>query len=449
MRMLRLALLAATIAVAPHGASAQSAPSSTPSSEPKAARATLATAVDDELPSWLRFGGEYRFRFEGQTGIKGGRGVGDAYVLSRLRLDLLFRLGSHVRVFVQAQDSQAGAFNANPDPSVHQNDFDLRQGYVEVRQAEKGGWTVRAGRQELSYDDQRLVGASNWTNTARAFDAVKVGYSDARLAVDAFVSSVVVPADDRFDHHVDGQNLYGVHASMLRVVPDGELVGYWYWKTSPLVAGERAGLGDADVHTVGARVVGALTPSADYAVDVIGQRGSYAGDRIRAGAAHAQLGYVVTRRAWSPKARIEYTFATGDASPSDGVRGTFDQLYPTNHAKYGVMDQVGLRNIHVARVGVTVKPYARLTVEADYHSFWLAHRRDGLYDASGALLARVSTGASGAHVAQEADLVATCAVATNVSVGAGYGRWLPGAFWKHATPGSSRHFTYSFVSYRF
>ena len=42
--------------------------------------------------------------------------------------------------------------------------------------------------------------------------------------------------------------------------------------------------------------------------------------------------------------------------------------------------------MHNARAGVFFKPHARVTVEADYHSFWLAHRRDGLYDAGGNLV---------------------------------------------------------------
>ena len=86
------------------------------------------------------------------------------------------------------------------------------------------------------------------------------------------------------------------------------------------------------------------------------------------------------------------------------MRGTYDQLYPTNHDKYGIIDQVGLRNLHNVRFGVTQKPHARVSVEIDYNSFWLAHRRDGLYTASGALVARQPAGAADAHVAHEADV---------------------------------------------
>jgi hypothetical protein len=133
----------------------------------------------------------------------------------------------------------------------------------------------------------------------------------------------------------------------------------------------------------------------------------------------------------------------------DGVRGTYDQLYPTNFDKYGIVDQIGFRNMHNARVGVTQKPHAKVTVDVDYNSYWLAHRRDGLYNAAGALVARMPGGAPGSHVAQEANVLVSYAVRNGLTLGAGYGRWFPGVFWKAATPGAPQGFTYTQLSYRF
>ena len=433
-----------------------SAPAAPPAATPAAAPAPapapapgIAGRVNEQLPEWVRFGGEYRFRVEGSTNAKGVEAADDLYVLSRLRVDLLFKLGPHVRLFVQGQDSQAGGFNANPDPPVHQNDFDLRQAWVEVRQSDKQGWALRVGRQELAYGDQRLVGSLNWTNTARAFDAAKLTYTDPRVAVDVFASSVVAIQDDVFDKHLDGQNFYGAHASFFKAVPKAQLDTYAFWKTAPRVLGELASAGDADTVTFGARLAGGLATRADYTVEVAGQRGSFAADDIRAAALHTRLGWAFSKRPEVPKLRLEYNFASGDDDPADGVRGTFDQLYPTGHAKYGVIDQVGLKNMHNARAGVILKPHARVTLEADYHSFWLASRTDGLYDAGGNLVARVPTGAATSHVAQELDVQLSLTVAPGVTFGAGYGHWIPGGFWREATPGAARDFAYSFVTYKF
>ena len=90
----------------------------------------------------------------------------------------------------------------------------------------------------------------------------------------------------------------------------------------------------------------------------------------------------------------EYNFASGDADPADGMRGTFDQLYPTAHDKYGLADQVGWRNIHHVRVGFESRRSRRTPITVNYHSWWLAEKRDALYAASGAPLARVAGGAA-------------------------------------------------------
>lgn len=105
--------------------------------------------------------------------------------------------------------------------------------------------------------------------------------------------------------------------------------------------------------------------------------------------------------------------------------------------------------MHDVRLGISTRPHPRVTLLVDYLSFWLADRRDGIYDAGGNLVARISTGAPASHIAQEADVQATVSLAPNVSFGAGYGHWFPGRVWKAATPGASRDFVYTMITYRF
>lgn len=406
--------------------------------------------LNEHLPKWLRVGGEYRMRWEGRSGLTGKEDRNDSYFLNRIRLDLTFKVSSQFTVFVQAQDSKAFGFNTSPVPGIHEDSFDLRQAYVEWRQGEKNGWSVKAGRQELNYGDQRLIGSLNWTNTARTFDAVKVGYSSPNFALDAFASSVVVIDDEHFDRHRDGNNLYGVFASLPKLHSKISLNTYVFWKTEQNTRSERGQIASSDVVTFGSQIKGKLSPRFDYDLDVMGQRGTFSKDDIKAHAVHGRLGFFTNpKQERAPKLFVEYNHASGDGTPGDGVRGTFDQLFPTGHAKYGVIDQVGLRNIHNTQVGSIWKPNSKLSVQVEYHSFWLAHRRDGLYNAGGALVAILPNGAPGAHVAQELDLQVQYNFRPGVTFGGGYGHWIPGKFWKAATPGSSQSFGYSFLTYRF
>ena len=145
----------------------------------------------------------------------------------------------------------------------------------------------------------------------------------------------------------------------------------------------------------------------------------------------------------------EYNYASGDSSATDGRRGTFDQLYPTGHDKYGLADLVGWRNIHHLRSGVEVLARKGLVLSGNYHSWWLADTHDGLYNAGGTSIARVAAGAADSHVGQEVDAQAVFTVSPQVQVAGGYAYVFPGAFLKQATPGQSYSAPYVMVTYVF
>jgi hypothetical protein len=66
---------------------------------------------------------------------------------------------------------------------------------------------------------------------------------------------------------------------------------------------------------------------------------------------------------------VEYNYASGDSDSTDGHRGTFDQLYPTGHDKYGLADQVGRKNIRNARGGVDLKPTTKWQIRTRYEAW--------------------------------------------------------------------------------
>lgn len=400
-------------------------------------------------PSPLTIGGEVRLRFEARTGNQFRSGNDESFWLTRLRLHFDWHPAQWVRVFVQAQDSQALGLKADPDPPTVEDTADLRQGYLEFFNRERQGFGVRLGRQELIFGDERLIGGFNWGNTARSFDAIRLFYARPRCRLDLFASSVVVIEDGAFNKHRDGANFYGAYGSFPNVVPKATVEGYLLWRTLPRVAGERGSLGDADIYTVGTRWVGQLSQQLDYRLELAGQRGHRATDEVRAWAVHSQLGYTLTTRKTTPRVLIEYNAASGDHDPADGVLQTFDQLFPTNHDKYGIADQIGWRNMRHLRAGVGLKLTPRVTTQSDYHSFWLAARRDALYSAAGVAVARVAEGARSRHVGQEVDVDFRITLTRSLSLWTGYARFFPGDFLTQASPGAPTSFFYSMLTYRF
>jgi len=152
---------------------------------------------------------------------------------------------------------------------------------------------------------------------------------------------------------------------------------------------------------------------------------------------------------FKPRILAEYNYASGDKNPRDGKRGTFDQLYPTAHDKYGLADQVGWKNTHHLRAGVELKPRSKWLVMEKYSSWWLASPRDALYSAGGVVLARVQDGSAGRFVGQELDSQAVYTLSKQIQIAGGYAYLFPGTFLKKATPGRAYSFPYLSFSYLF
>jgi hypothetical protein len=146
---------------------------------------------------------------------------------------------------------------------------------------------------------------------------------------------------------------------------------------------------------------------------------------------------------------VEFNYASGDRDPKDGLRGTFDQLYPTGHDKLGLADQVGWKNVEHLRSGIELKPMPQWQVSGSYHAFWLASVTDALYGASGAVVVRSTAGTAGRFVGQELDAQAVYTYSPQLQIAGGYARLLPGEFLQNTTPGESYGTSYLMVTYVF
>ena len=216
--------------------------------------------------------------------------------------------------------------------------------------------------------------------------------------------------------------------------------------TSNNLATETGARGDLTSSTSGVRSAGKLSARTDYNIEAAIQRGSLGSDTISAWAGHALVGRTIPAGSRTYRVFGEYNYASGDETPGDGVRGTFDQLYPTAHDKYGLADQVGWKNIHHLRTGLEVRPHTKLALAGGYHSFWLASATDALYNAGGAAIARIPAGAPDRHVGQELDIQATYTPSPRIQLHGGYAHMFTGAFLKAATPGKSYSAPYVMVT---
>jgi hypothetical protein len=420
---------------------------------------------DAGMAAW-DFGVSTRLRYEmrDQFGIpgKGGPGAdfrGDAidnnnnYFLYKIRP----RIGYNSEWFsalVEGRHSGTESDERNrPGPNPEADEFDLHQAYVVVGNHKEFPVSLKIGRQEMIYGDERLIGAFLWNNIGRVFDAAKVRWQNPWFGVDVFGSRPVIPDNHNFNMSNDYEYFSGAYFNS-KLIPHQTTEWYFLARNVSPKALSYTGVTQLpfsarDIYTFGIRVKS--TPGElngwDYNAEAIGQLGHFNDPAAPAGtdpslehqafAFFAGGGYTFSDVKFSPRVGLEYNFGSGDSDPTDNKHETFDNLYPTNHKFYGSMDFVSLQNIHNIRVNSSAKFLPRLTVNADYHLFWLADTHDNFYTAGGGRRGGTAPTPGTGYginptyddfVGSEIDLVTTYAINSQATLEAGYGHFFTGKY---------------------
>jgi len=393
----------------------------------------------------------YRLELRDDVTFSGGAYEDDAAHLVRSRLHLQTAFDDWLSVFAQAQDAESFASSSLNRTAAFVNRLDLRQMYADIASPWEGlPGSLRLGRQELSYGDQRFVGAFGWSNVARVFDAAKVSLSPIeRLQLDAWFSQVVVNDRVRPDTADHAQNFYGLYVQS-KPVPDHELDAFVFIRhdRDNELAGERPGeLGQLKEYTVGNRLKG-QRKNIDYSLEWAWQFGSRAHDDIRAWAWHSGLGYTFRDAPWTPRMFAEFNHGSGDDDPRDGTVKNFSNLFPTNHLHYGYMDLASLRNLNHVELGLIAKPRETLTLRASHHWLWLDTNKSAWFNAGQGVIRPTAVSAS-RTLGQEIDLTANWKFSRHADALVGYSHFHAGAFIQDTGAADDANFAYVQVTVGF
>lgn len=407
---------------------------------------------DPAFSAW-DVGGQFRLRYEDKddAGFVANRDFlksrdnDNGFLLLREKLHIGYKPTPWLGLYAEARNSTAD-FDKRPSPSPDTDKGDLHQAYVSLGDPKKFPVTLKAGRQELLYGDERFVGIGDWSNTGRVFDAAKLRFENDFLWADAFAGRVVVPRDNHFNIANDYDWFWGVYGSTRKLVPWQDTELYFLSRNvevgSPnAVATGIGGVTARDIYTIGTRwksVPGKLG-GWEYSTELAGQFGSIssAGGGIdhEAFSADATVGYTWSKAHGTPRLGAGYTYASGDDDPNDTVNHTFEGLFGTNHKFYGVMDLWGLRNIHSARALASWKPWKPLTLSSEFHLIWLAEGNDFLYPESGAGRSGNGYGRNpqfSRFVGSELDIVGSYALKSYADLQLGYGHFFVGDYIKQS-----------------
>jgi len=221
-----------------------------------AAAALAAQQSRHVVPSWLKLGAEMRGRVEGYSGLAQPFGDEDSYYLQRFRLNATISPRRWLTFYLEGQDARVFGYRRRPIAGTVQNPADLRQAYVELGSSLEGPWALRAGRQDLTFGDQRLIGAGDWGNVGRTFDAVRLTHQKQYGRFDLFAASQVVTAPGMVDQSHGNIKLYGLHTAFNNWIPSSVVEPYLLWKSQTVVRDETGRSGDLDLATVGVRAAG-------------------------------------------------------------------------------------------------------------------------------------------------------------------------------------------------
>lgn len=404
----------------------------------------------------------------------------DSWLLNRFRLGLTFKPLPWLKLYGQTQDSRE-AFSDRPNiPGVHGAEgddiFDLRQGYIALGDLKHFPLQLTVGRQAITYGDARLVADSRWGNFGRTFDAVRVRFEEPHYWIEGFAMRPVQIERHEFDASDAEDNFFGGYFST-DLVPEQATDFYVFYRhkddnqpdLDPTNKIDPQGTWNgpaARFATIGARVKSTPDTLAgwDYTFEGVYEIGHiYQSDlhsqrfTLNAFALHASAGYMAKTWAWKPRLGLEYDYASGDKNPNDGRSESFQNLFPSNHDKYGFMDEFGWRNLHDLRAQLNLKPVKKLDLEFDFHGFWLANTHDFWYRSNGISTLRTKTpdgrdvrtiGASN-FAGNEVDLTATYELNKNVKLQTGYSHFFAGDYLHDTGAHDDADFAYCMTTFSF
>lgn len=404
----------------------------------------------------------------------------DSWLIHRFRLGMAVRPASWFKFYAQTQDARE-AFSGRPNiPGVRGAEgddiFDLRQASIVLGDLKQLPLLMTIGRQIVNYGDNRLVADSKWGNFGRTFDGVRLRFEQPQFWVESFFIRPVQIRRGDFDDNDAADNFTGVYLSTI-AVPKQTTDLYVFYRDkrdnqpdldpTNMIDPEGSWNGPAARFvTIGGRMKS--KPNAlngwDYTTELAVQRGDLFRTtrnsrrfELFTWAMHAAIGYTAADLPWKPRAGLEYNYASGDRDPNDNSSQSFQNLFPSNHEKYGFMDQFSWRNIHNTRIQLNVNPAKRLDLELDYHAFWLADTHDFWYRANGISTVRILTpdrrdvrtiGARN-FAGQEIDLTATYGLTENIKLQAGYSHFFAGDYLVDTGAHSDADFAYGMVTFSY
>ena len=357
---------------------------------------SLAAAIKPLAAGELTFDGQINERFEILNGMNkkayGDRSIDakgkisgnsdDRLLLQRIMAGIVYKQDEHISYHLQMYDARIWGWSLNKDNFLknkgtsdeyvmdpNEEFFELHDAYLEDKDFVVDGFSLKLGRQEISYGDKRIFGPGDWGNSfGWLWDAVRFSCEKQDNFIDAWYGQTKTSDPFSFSmfhrHEYQGIGLY----SHYKLTKNGAFEPFFAWKNSLFndVTPEEK------TYYYGARF---------YTEDLYGyncdftyaiENGDIGKKPVKSYGYVARVGYRFDNIFMKPNIVLGRVFAGGNSNPNSGYIRTFTRPFgSTDGEHYGRMDIMSWSNLVDNEINLYLEPIEKANLKLAYHNFFL------------------------------------------------------------------------------
>lgn len=326
----------------------------------------------------ISFGGELREQYQYFDNLNFGdvppntKKISVGQLWHRVMIHSNVEIGSKARVFIQF-NSTFRFFNPNPlTPEIDENQLSLHQAFIDY--SINRNFTLRVGRQELGYGNNRLLTFREGPNTRLAFDAAILKYKTDKRKVDILTITPVVSKQYIFDDQSFKDYIFGIYATE-NFIPKKLMIDYYFLNFRSGNRKYNFVSGKENRQSFGLRFF-SQTPKFNYELETTYQLGTFNNQNISAYGLSVDINYKI-----DPKLNfiigLGSNYFSGDKVKTDNQLNTYNLIF--SKPSYGLAAPIGSSNIININPYIKISPLKELSIYTGIYFMQRQSNQDGTY----------------------------------------------------------------------
>jgi hypothetical protein len=328
--------------------------------------------------SYASFGGEIREQYQYFDNLNFGdvppttKEISVGQLWHRVMLHSNIEIGTKARIFIQL-NSTFRFFNPNPvTPEIDENQLSLHQAFIDYKFSKH--ISVRAGRQEMGYGNNRILTFREGPNTRLTFDALILKYTNKKRKIDLLAVTPVVSKQFIFDDQSFKESVMGIYGTEY-FIPKKLLMDYYALNFNSDTRRYNFVSGKENRQTFGLRFF-SQNAVLNYELESTYQTGTFNNSKIRAYAFSTDVNYVINKKN-NFIIGVGANYISGDKDKTDNNLNTYNLIF--SKPSYGLAAPIGSSNIVNVNPYIKISPTKKLNLYAGVYFLNRQSNQDGTY----------------------------------------------------------------------